>query len=75
MRVERTLDGLADPTERDAALEKGGNRHLIGRVEDSWSRAAGASRRNAANERRKNICSHRLERQGTGGNRVEPPHA
>ena len=73
--VERVLDYVTDAAERDAAVEKRGDGHLVGGVEDRRGRAAGPPGRDPGVVGAEHLRPHRLERERARGHRVEAADA
>ena len=64
--LERGLDDLRDPEERQPPLEEGRNRNLVGRIEDGWIRAAGLPALRAS------ASSGNVSRSGAANSSVRP---
>src|SRR5262245_49725794 len=73
--LEHLLDDLADPPERNAALQERGHGRLIGGVEHGRSRAAGATSGDSQTERPKHVAPDRLEGERSRSHWVETAHA
>ena len=68
-----SLDGLADPSERNGAFEKSRDRHLVGRIEHRRRGATRPARGDPELERAEDLRPHRLEGEWPRRHRVEPP--
>ena len=70
--LERGLDHLGDPEKREPAVEEGGDRDLVGRVEDGRVRPARLAGAAGEREQRERLQVGRGELQGQAGGEVEP---
>jgi hypothetical protein len=74
MRLKDPIDDLGDPAERRRPVQKGRDRHFVGRVEHCGRRPGGASGGHAHVEGPKHLPADRLERERPRRNRIEPAH-